>query len=954
MKISCPLVVCAITVILSLSCASAYGEDEIKKLYLDGGGGQIADMAYYYLDGGTKVNCKWIQGSDLSISGKNARIDPVSKGGTIVHGLEYASSAFFGFIENSLLKLGEGGITLANTSAAIRWDGNRTCAIVLTGDQTWTTASGASNFGQIILPRSDFFAAATYQPGGTWSTVGTVSTEGPVRLNVTGRTDLNYRANGELADCDITVTAPAKISVGRDFFTEQAFLNAKSLTLDGSAGTFYNPVASSDANQLNVARTLVLRNGGSATFVKHAILDASRIVVDAGTATVSGSVELPAEGPTLELNAGTTLNLGLKSNVAFDADGNVLQALPLVGAGALVLTEGFVRVVPDGAFGGTIRVAGGTLALPAMSAWPAGLTVVTEGSGTVLLDSQDGFDPARLTGTARQTLVITDETYPEDELVLNPGDCVVVRGNGLTAEKRVSLYGGELLFARPATVAAPIRVRGTGASVRTSHESVTATLAGFLAITDLTTQVEFSLCGPGTNVLAGGGLIVGNAQSTTYFTEGYGVISNGTIKLGWYDAATTPAGSFGVRGGNRLTVCNKGDVYLTQLLGNGTTYLKVGSASAAGDELLITDGGTVRLNNNAQLYVGESGNRTGTVVVDGGTLSLNGGGGDCRLGGYDDYGSGTIVVRRGTFGNTRNIKGVYDPRYGVGRLVLDGGTYKLLNGFGGSTYTPPRIFNHKACRLEVTEAGGTIDFSSVAAAVTTVTNNPYFDSTCAWTGAGTLRLVGRANTPLEFIVKSPTNAMGVAVADLAYAPEKNVKLSFWGVEEAAGVKVKGIRPLASTATIAAQRPSGTALPLEVGTLEFTDATVLEPPAFSAVGVTVDAVAVRAGGAFAAGAYAARADVTVGDVAFDTGSVLSIPAGATQRLDPTGSVTLPDALGYFCDRSANLASPHAVMSGVDPSATLPVWTPQPRSRKLDFSVVDGVLTASKLGMLLLMR
>ena len=952
MKICNLSVVWAITAVFSLLCAGAYGEDEIKKLYLDGGGGQIAEMAYYYLDGETKVNCKWIQGSDLSISGRNARIDPVSKGGSVVHGLEYASSAFFGFVENSLLKIGEGGITLASTSAAIRWDGNSTCAIVLTGDQTWTTASGTSNYGQIILPRSDYFTGQ-YDAGGKWSTVGTVSTEGPVRLNVTGRTDLNYRANGELADCDITVTAPAKISVGRDFFTEQAFLNAKSLTLDGAAATFYNPVASSDADQLNVARTLVLRDGASATFVNHAILDASRIVVDLGTVTVSGSVELPAEGPTLELNAGTTLNLGLKSNVAFDADGNVLQALPLVGAGALVLTEGFVRVVPDSGFGGTIRVAGGTLALPAMSAWPAGLTVVTEGSGTVLLDSQDGFDPARLTGTARQTLVITDETYPEDELVLNPGDCVVVKGDGLTAEKRVSLYGGELLFARTATVAAPVRVRGTGASVRTSHESVTATLAGFLAITDLTTKVEFSLCGPGTNVLAGGGLIVGNASSTAYFTEGYGVVSNGTIKLGWYDAATTPAGSFGVRGGKRLTVCNKGDVYLTQLLGNGTTYLKVGSASAAGDELLITDGGTVRLNNNAQIYVGESGNRKGTIIVDDGTFTLNGAGGDCRLGGVDDYGSGTIIVRRGTFGSTRNLKGVSDLKYGAGRLVLDGGTYKLQSGFGGSEYSPPRIFNHKGVRLEVTEAGGTIDFSAVADKVTTITNNPYFESGCAWTGTGTLRLVGRANTPLELIVKSPTNATGVAVADLAYAPDKNVNLSFWGVDAATGVQVKGIRPLSSAVSIAAQRPDGTALPLEVGTLEFTDETVLEPPVFAS-GTAVDAVAVRAGGAFAPGAYAAQAGVTVGDVAFDANAILAIPAGATQQLVPTGAVTLPETLGYFCDREAALASPHPVMSGLDPAAALPTWTPQPGSRKLDFSVADGVLTASRVGAVMIIR
>ena len=107
MKICNLSVVCVISAVFSLLCAGAYGEDEIKKLYLDGGGGQIADMAYHYLDGETKVNCKWIQGSDLSISGRNARIDPVSKGGSVVHGLEYASSAFFGFVENSLLKLGE-------------------------------------------------------------------------------------------------------------------------------------------------------------------------------------------------------------------------------------------------------------------------------------------------------------------------------------------------------------------------------------------------------------------------------------------------------------------------------------------------------------------------------------------------------------------------------------------------------------------------------------------------------------------------------------------------------------------------------------------------------------------------------------------------------------------------------------------------------------------------------
>ena len=111
---------------------------------------------------------------------------------------------------------------------------------------------------------------------------------------------------------------------------------------------------------------------------------------------------------------------------------------------------------------------------------------------------------------------------------------------------------------------------------------------------------------------------------------------------------------------------------------------------------------------------------------------------------------------------------------------------------------------------------------------------------------------------------------------------------------------------------------------------------------------------RAGGAFAPGAYAARADVTVGDVAFDANAILAIPAGATQQLVPTGAVTLPETLGYFCDREAALASPHPVMSGLDPAAALPAWTPQPGSRKLDFSVADGVLTASRLGSVMIIR
>ena len=67
MKICNLSVVWAISAVFSFLCAGAYGEDEIKKLYLKGGGGQIADMEWYYLDGGQQVSSKWIQGSDASI-----------------------------------------------------------------------------------------------------------------------------------------------------------------------------------------------------------------------------------------------------------------------------------------------------------------------------------------------------------------------------------------------------------------------------------------------------------------------------------------------------------------------------------------------------------------------------------------------------------------------------------------------------------------------------------------------------------------------------------------------------------------------------------------------------------------------------------------------------------------------------------------------------------------------
>ena len=37
-----------------------------------------------------------------------------------------------------------------------------------------------------------------------------------------------------------------------------------------------------------------------------------------------------------------------------------------------------------------------------------------------------------------------------------------------------------------------------------------------------------------------------------------------------------------------------------------------------------------------------------------------------------------------------------------------------------------------------------------------------------------------------------------------------------------------------------------------------------------------------------------------------------------------------------------------------AAALPAWTPQPGSRKLDFSVADGVLTASRVGAVMIIR
>ena len=118
-------------------CAVAYGEGEIKKLYLDGSGGFIAnDMAWHYVDeNGESVSTKWIQGSDAYISNwKNASINSAASGGVTMHGLEFGSNGFLGYKENSLLKLGEGGIQVLGTGSLVRWDGNNTCSIVLTGD----------------------------------------------------------------------------------------------------------------------------------------------------------------------------------------------------------------------------------------------------------------------------------------------------------------------------------------------------------------------------------------------------------------------------------------------------------------------------------------------------------------------------------------------------------------------------------------------------------------------------------------------------------------------------------------------------------------------------------------------------------------------------------------------------------------------------------------------------
>ena len=632
-----------------------------------------------------------------------------------------------------------GGSTVAESAAST------TGSIVVTGTGSTLTQTGSSTL--MLGAASLSSATLTAASGGTF-TSGT----GQTTVNATGTININggtYNANGNMVlngtlNCDATgsfsLAAGKTLTVqnGGDFLSVggHSFNSAANVVVTGSGSTLM------DSYRLGFGggNVTTVQSGGlvSTDFCTIGVSSNGTVIVDGGTFNTTGASGLQLS------DGGATGSLTYRNAATGSLRGVFMGSTIVTGSSAILALESGATVTADNIYmvstsitgsaslsvsgTGTTLTQNGTSALTLGAASLSSATLTAASGGT--FTSGTGQTTVNATGTIN----ITGGTYNANgNMVLNgtlnrdaTGTFSLAAGKTLTIQN-----GGDFLSAggHGFNSSSNVLVTGSGStlidanSLSFSGGNVTTVQSGGLVSTAFCT---IGVSSNGTVIVDGGAFSTTGASglqlsdggatgSLTYRNAATGslrgvfmgstIVSGSSAFLTLESGATVTADniymvSTSLTQSASLSVSGTG----TTLTQNGASALTLGAAAASTATMTVTNGGTFTSGTGSFTV-----NPTGTVNIDGGTLTVNG-----------------AFTNRGTFNfssGTLNLSGPNNLTVGTGGLLGNDLTLtstRTLSVAGTTTIDATRTLsiNGGTFRTGTLTNNGTLDFEKGTLGIT--------------------------------------------------------------------------------------------------------------------------------------------------------------------------------------------------------------------------------------------
>ncbi len=577
-----------------------------------------------------------------------------------------------------------------------------------------------------------------------------------------------------------------------------------------------------------IASGSLTKNGTGSLTISNANTYSGGTAINAGTITLSGSGTLGA-GSALTLGGGTldlgtfTTSVGGVSVTTPAASGDTIlngsltgtsyavsNASGNVGISANLLANGAAGLTKSGA--GTLTLTGTGNSYTGTTTISAGSLVIDDGSiasssGIVnnasleyKLNSNASSYANIISGTGSltkrgtNTLTLTGANTFTGNTTISAGT-LNMGANRISGSPTIFIGDGATLQSSAGlTLSASQAITGTGTSgfVTTSNTGLITTSGTTISTSGTLTFSRLDVRGAG-NVISGGnilsgstasgmrGLLVGNAVTSTLTITGGTLTSIGGSTnydtIGNTNAAGAPTGTLTINGGAYVNTANNGRL----LLGN--------TGSLAGSATLNLTAGSATIN-TLEYNLGSFAGNTGTVNLDGGTLTVS-----------------SIVSSTGTnrifnFNGGQLTAGANLPA--VSNLTLnvkDGGANINTNGFsfvigspllndgtGGLTKSGLGTLTLSGANTYVggtSVTGGALRFSTAAVAATDVTIATGAEAGALvattdgqWVNTGNLTLQNNGAALVDYGSTTPSITVApISVTDFANGTTPGVKLA---------------------------------------------------------------------------------------------------------------------------------------------------------------------------------
>lgn len=590
------------------------------------------------------------------------RLSPSVDTAWSVLGLSFGPSAGAFTLGGSAITIGTGGIV--SSSAAVQ---TVNTALVLAGNQSWTTSAGSMTFGG-GLDLGTFALTASPSTGRTLSLNGIISGTGS--LVKTGAGALVLAGVNTFSGGSTLTAGTTNVGNNAAFGTGTIALNGGTISATGAARTIGNAVSVTANSTIGGALALTLSGGVTLTGNRTVTVSNSALTTFGGALGESGGTRnfTKAGAGNLQLDSastytGTTSITG--GALALGNSGTISGANLVLNGGVLALGSNFTRAlgtgagqVQFGAAGGGFAALGGPVSVTGFTGTPTWGTTAQflPTGGALLLNSTLGNNVVTWTtgfslGTASRTITVADNLLSAADYADISGIVSSGLGGGInkTGVGRLDLsglntYTGQTVIGVGRVTANTLLDAGiasslgapTGASATILLGATTNTgtlvYTGTTATTDRLIRLSGTTGGgviqaDGTGALTLSGTISGTAAgakiltftgSNTGANQATGVIADGASLVA---VAKTGTGSWELSGANTYTA---GTTLSAGTLNAGSnTAFGTGSLGLAGGTLQGS-GGSRTLSNAGLLSASSSIGGTSDLLLNG-AFSQSGG-----------------------------------------------------------------------------------------------------------------------------------------------------------------------------------------------------------------------------------------------------------------------------------------------------------------------------------------